>query len=53
MGYENLEHKEHNIQWEQKDFLTGRFLFGYCLDCHKNLGSLNITNILKEMEVGY
>lgn len=54
-----LEHRDHNLSWDQRttrfkktNQIFGSFLHCYCEDCNQELGNLNITNILDQMELG-
>ena len=52
MSDEALKHKDHELDLDLTRSVLGRFVYIYCLDCGKQLGNLNITNILDQMELG-
>jgi len=45
-----LKHKDHKLNWTQENTLTGKFLRAYCTKCFIDIGTLNISIILEEME---
>ena len=50
MSDEALKHRHHDLDYDDLRSNFGRFLRIYCNDCARDLGTLNITVILNEME---
>ena len=46
-----LEHKEHNLRFEQRNYKIGRFIYAYCNDCNEYLGNINLNVILDQIQI--